>query len=61
MALVLLCNKCGEPINEGEPYLSATVVEMNAPPPEGQPALTPATYRLDWHPEHKPKELEVSK
>ena len=59
MALVLICNECGDPIDETKPYYSATVIEMNAPPPEGAPPLTPATTRLDWHVEHKPEAFEA--
>ena len=59
MALVLTCNECGDPIDETGPYISATVIEMNAPPPEGAPPLTPATTRLDWHVEHKPEAFEA--
>jgi hypothetical protein len=54
MALVLTCNGCGEPIDETGPYFTATVVEMNAPPPEGELPMTPPTMRLDWHIEHVP-------
>ena len=54
MALVLTCNECGEPIDETGPYYSATVIEMNFPPPEGELAMTPTTTRLDWHEDHLP-------
>lgn len=64
MALVLTCNECGEAIDELGPYYSATLVEMNAPPPETGPPMGPATNRLDWHVEHVPtgvKPPELSK
>ena len=64
MALVLTCNECGEPIDDTGPYYSATVAEMNAPPPEGGPPMTPATIRMDWHEEHLPSAIapqELSK
>jgi IPT/TIG domain len=54
MALVLTCNECGEPIDEKGEFWSATVVQMNAPLPEGVPAMAPATVRMDWHEDHLP-------
>ena len=59
MALVLTCNECEKTIEDTGPYYSATLIEMNAPPPDGEPPMAPAQLRLDWHveciPIEKPK------
>lgn len=64
MALILTCDECAEPIDDTGPYYSATVIEINAPLPEGETPMAPATTRLDWHIEHIPtgvKPPELSK
>lgn len=61
MALVLTCNECGNPIDDTGEYWSATVVQMNAPIPEGVPPMTPTTVRMDWHEDHLPDGVKSAK
>ena len=62
MALVLTCNSCGEPIDEAEPFYTATVMKIQQNPDLSEPP--PLPMRMDWHEEHLPTEIappELSK
>lgn len=53
MALVVICNECGQPIDTATAYVTGTIADVtlneNGTPVQG--TLT----RLDWHNEHAPE------
>jgi hypothetical protein len=67
----LVCDKCGQPIDQSKPYFSLTITKMQIPPTptSGAPtsAITPgvlttveAPKTYDFHDNHVPKVLDTT-